>query len=132
MLIFPFYFHLSPSSNFYFWHSHLEHILASCLKYLVSTEALGNLQIQYISYCSGCKLGKFCILPFNRSVSSSSTLFDLVHYDAWGASPISIKGGSQYYVSFIEDYTCYCWVYLMKYRYDFLNIYNAFQADVKT
>ena len=31
-------------STFYLWHSHLEHVSASHLKYLVSIEALGNLQ----------------------------------------------------------------------------------------
>ena len=42
------------------------------------------------------------------------------------------KGGSQFYVSFMDDYTSYCWVYLMKHYFDFLSIYNAFQALVKT
>ena len=53
--------------------------------------------------------------------------------------------GSRYYVSFIDDYTYY-WiyyvsfidgytyygVYIMKYRFDFLSIYNIFQTHVKT
>ena len=42
------------------------------------------------------------------------------------------KGWSQFYVSFMDDYTRYCWVYLMKHCFDFLSIYNAFQALVKT
>ena len=126
-------FYLSPpSSSFYLGHPHLGHVSASHLKYLVSIGALRNLKTQHISDCSGCKLAKFVALPFNRSVSSSSAPFDLVHSNVWGPSPISIKGGSQYYVSFIEDYTCYCWVYLMKHGSDFLNIYNAFRAYVKT
>lgn len=39
-------------------HSHLKHILASRIKYLISTKALGNLQTQDIFYYNGCKLGK--------------------------------------------------------------------------
>ena len=98
----------------------------------MSLGALGNLQIQDISKCNGCKLAKFSTLPFNRSVSSSPIPFDLVHSNVWGPSPMSTKGGSWYYVSFIDDYNRYCWVYLMKLRYDFLNIYKAFQVYVKT
>ncbi|CAJ2637857.1 unnamed protein product [Trifolium pratense] len=120
------------SSNFYLWHSRLGHISASRLKYLVSTGALGKLQISDISDCCGCKLAKFSALPFNKSVSVSSEPFDLVHSDVWGPSPVLTKGGSKYYVSFIDDHTRYCWVYLMKNRSEFFSIYHMFRAMVKT
>jgi len=51
---------------------------------------------------------KFSILPFNRSISISSSPFDLIHLDIWGPSLIAIKGVSRYYVSFIDDHTRYC------------------------
>ena len=97
-----------------------------------SSGVLGNLHSHDISDCSGCKLGKFSALPFNNSTSTSFAPFDLIHSDVWGPAPISTKGGSRYYVSFIDDYTRYCWVYLMKRRSDFIDIYTEFQAYVKT
>lgn len=62
-------FSLSSSSS-YLWHYCLGPVLASRLKYLMSTGVLGNLQTQDISYYSGCKLEKkkFALF-FNRSVS---------------------------------------------------------------
>ena len=66
-------------SSFYLWHSHLSHVSSSCLKFLASTRALEKLQTHDISYCSVCKLAKFLALPFNRSVSASSSPFDLIH-----------------------------------------------------
>ena len=94
-------FHLSfSSSSFYLWHSHLGHVLFSRLRFLASTWALGNLKTYDISDCSGCKLAKFSALPFNRSISVSSSPFDLIRSDVWGPSPIATKGGSRYYVSF--------------------------------
>ncbi|CAJ2639186.1 unnamed protein product [Trifolium pratense] len=120
------------SSNFYLWHSRLGHVSASRLKYLASTGALGKLQISDISDCCGCKLAKFSALPFNKSASVSKQPFDLVHSDVWGPSPALTKGGSRYYVSFIDDYTRYCWVYLMKNRSEFFDIYHMFRAMVKT
>ena len=126
-------FRLSPSSSsFYLWHSRLGHVSSSRLKYLASTGALENLSTHDISTCSGCKLAKFSALPFNRSISYSLAPFDLVHSDVWGRCPIATKGGSHYYVSFIDDYTRYCWVYLMKNRSEFLGIYKSFRAFVKT
>lgn len=42
------------------------------------------------------------------------------------------KGGPRYYVSFIDEYTRYYWVYLMKNHSDFFDIYCMFGAMVKT
>jgi len=69
------------SSSFYLWHSRLGHVLSSRLRFLASTRALGNLKTCDISDCSGCKLAKFFALPFNKSISVSSSPFDLIHYD---------------------------------------------------
>jgi hypothetical protein len=117
------------SSSFYLWHSRLGHVSSSHLRFLAST---GDLKTCDISDCSGCKLAKFSALPFNRSISVSSSLFDLIHSDVWGPSPVATKGGSRYYVSFIDDHTHYCWVYLMKHRSEFFEIYATFQALIKT
>jgi hypothetical protein len=97
-----------------------------------STRALENLQTCDISYCSGCKLVKFSSLPFNRSISVSSSPFGLIHFDVWGPSSVATKGGSWYYVSFIHGHTRYYWVYLMKHCSEFFEIYTAFRALVKT
>ena len=124
-------FCLRPSSSsFYLWHSRLSHVSFSRMTFLGSTGALGKLQTHNVSYCSGCKLTKFSALPFNRSVSVSSSPFDLIHYDVWGPSPVPAKGGSRYYV--IDDHTCYCWVYLVKHHFEFFDIYKAFRALVNT
>ena len=126
-------FRRSPSSlRFYLWHSRLDHVFASRLRFLASKGVLGSLQSHDISDCSGCKLAKFSALPFNKSISFSSSPFDLVHSDVWGPSPVSTKVGARYYVSFIDDHTRYCWIYLMKHRSEFFDVYKAFRALVKT
>ena len=85
-------FRLSPSSSsFYLWHSRFGHVSFSRLKFLAFIGALGQLQTHDVFYCSGCKLEKFSALPFNRSVSVSSSPFDLIHSDVWGAFSRSHK-----------------------------------------
>jgi hypothetical protein len=126
-------FRLSLSfSSFYLWHSRLGHVSSSRLRFLASIGALENLKTCDISDCSGCKLEKISALPFNLSISFSSSPFDLIHSDVWGPSLVAIKEGSRYYVSFIDDHTRYCWVYLMKHRFEFFEIYAAFRALIKT
>jgi hypothetical protein len=67
------------SSSFYLWNSRLRHVLYSRLRFLASTGALENLKTCDISDYNGCKLIKFFILPFNRSIFVSSSPFDLIH-----------------------------------------------------
>ncbi|GJZ87264.1 uncharacterized mitochondrial protein-like protein [Tanacetum coccineum] len=51
----------------------------------------------------GCKLSKFSALPFSNSVYSSNAPFDLVHSDVWGPSPVSTKGCSSSFASFVAS-----------------------------
>nr|GEU43357.1 integrase, catalytic core [Tanacetum cinerariifolium] len=81
-----------------------------------SLGALEKFDTHDIFYCSGCKLAKFSTLSSSNSVSSSKAPFDLVHSDVWGPSVVSTKEGSRYYVLFIDDFTHYTLVYLMKRR----------------
>ena len=100
-------FCLSLFSSFYLWHSRLGYVSSSHLKFLAPTGALGKFQTHDKSDCSGCKLAKFSALPFNQSVSISSSPFDMIHSNVWGPSPVPIKGGSRYYVSFIVGFFFY-------------------------
>jgi histone deacetylase 1/2 len=85
-------FRLSPSSSsFYLWHFCLGHVSSFRLRFLASIRALKNLKTCDIFYCSGCKLAKIFVLPFNRSIFVSSSPFDLIHSDVWGPSPVAIK-----------------------------------------
>ena len=55
----------------------------------------------------------------------------MIHSNVWRPSCVPTKGGSRYYVSFINDHTHYYWVYLMKHCYEFFEIYKAFRALLK-
>jgi hypothetical protein len=51
----------------------------------------------------------------------SKAPLDLIHSDIWGPTPTSL-GRYSYYVSFIDDYSRYTWLYLLKKS----DIYQAF------
>lgn len=114
------------STSFSLWNSRLGYVSASRLKYLASTGALGNLKTSDFSDCCGCKLARFSAFPFNTNISVSNGYFDLIYYDVWGPSPVPTKDESRYYVSFLDNYTRYDWVYLMKNHYEFFDIYFMF------
>ena len=64
--------------------------------------------------CHPCQLAKFHALLFSNNISISHALFDLVHSDIWGPSPTPTMRGSHYFVIFVDDFSRYTWIYLIK------------------
>ena len=82
--------------------------------------------------CTSCQLGKQPALSFNNSESISNNVFELIHSNVWEPSPVASIGGSRYFVVFIDDYSCYNWIFPMKSRSEILPIYNNFAKMVET
>ena len=71
-------------------------------------------------------------MPFDNSESISNSIFELIHSDIWGSSPVACIGGSRYFVVFIDDYSHYIWIFPMKSHSKILPIYNNFAKMVET
>ena len=82
--------------------------------------------------CVSCQLGKQLALPFNTSESISTDIFDLIHSDVWGPSPVSSIGRSRYFVVFVDDYSHYSWIFHMKHHSELLQVYSNFAKMVET
>jgi len=82
--------------------------------------------------CLSCKLRKHHALPFEINEFNSTSLFDLIHSDVWGPAPHQSMGGAPYFVIFIDDHTCFTWIYLMKHRLELPKIYIMFARMILT
>ena len=85
-----------------------------------------------LSTCTGCRLAKHLPLPFSPSEHVSVASFDLVHSDVWGPAPSSSLGGFSYYICFVDDFSRYTWLYLMRSRSDVFSIYCQFTQMIHT
>ena len=58
--------------------------------------------------------------------------FDLIHSDIWGLALVLTKGGSQYFVIFVDDFSRYTWFYLLHHRSELVSIYQIFHKMIET
>jgi len=77
-------------------------------------------------------LAKHLGLPFHNSLSQTTSAFQLVHSDIWGPAQIPSRSGYLYFVSFVDDFTRFTWVYLIRKRSEIPTIYQTFTAMIHT
>ena len=76
--------------------------------------------------CTTCKLGKSKTLPFPLHVPSATKCFDLVHSDVWGVAPIVSHSQYKYFVTFIDDYSHFTWVYFLHAKSEVFDVFKKF------
>ena len=76
--------------------------------------------------CTTCKLGKSKTLPFPLHVPSATKCFDLVHSDVWGVAPIVSHSQYKYFVTFIDDYSRFTWVYFLHAKSEVFDVFKKF------
>jgi hypothetical protein len=118
-------------SSLALWHSRLGHASASRVQLLASKGLLGSVSSSSFD-CISCQLGKQPALPFNNSESHATASFDLIHYDVWGPSLVASMSGSRYFIIFVDDFSRYTWVFLMKSCSELLDIFRNFAKMVET
>ncbi|PKU85739.1 Retrovirus-related Pol polyprotein from transposon TNT 1-94 [Dendrobium catenatum] len=90
--------------------------------------------------CNTCNLAKSNQLPLNLSVSTTVSIFELIHSDVWGPSSCVSIQGYRYYISFIDDFSRFCWVFPLHQKSDvihkFIELYHwvrcQFNKSIKT
>jgi hypothetical protein len=65
-----------------------------------------------------------------QSLLVSQVPLELFHSDVWGSAPTSV-GRKNYYVSFVDDFSKYTWVYLIRHKLEVFSIFHSFQKLVE-
>ena len=112
------------------WHRRLGHpseeVLAAMLKkskVIVSADCSQSL-------CSSCISGKMTRQPFHVKQSRATFLFEKIHTDVWGPSPKLSVQGYRYYISFVDEYSRFLWIFPMNNKSQAFDIFVRFYAFV--
>jgi histone deacetylase 1/2 len=113
------------------WHSRLGHPSSPIVLRVVSRNKLPcSFESNKESVCDACQKAKSHQLPYAKSSSFSSHPLELIYSDVWGHAPESV-GGKKYYVSFIDDYSKFTWIYLLKFKSEVFEKFHEFQKLVE-
>lgn len=96
------------------------------LTHLLKQYFLGNNNSFSSSFdLATCRLGKNKTLPSPMHVSRASSSFEIMHADV-GASPIISHGQYRYFVTFIDDYDRFTWVYFLRSKAGMFSVFQRF------
>ena len=83
------------------------------------------------STCSACLSAKSKQLPFYSSQSQIKAPLELIFSDLWGPSPICSRTGNKYYISCLDAYSRYTWLFPISHKNDAYSIFIQFQKYVE-
>jgi hypothetical protein len=95
------------------WHYRLGHLSPSRLKILHANNPQISCDLFSLP-CTVCPLARNKRLPFPHSVTSSISIFDLIHCDIWEPYSVSSRAGHHYFLTIVDDYSHYTWIHFMK------------------
>ena len=82
--------------------------------------------------CIGCVVGKHPDPSYDKWKASRSTqVLGLAHSDLIGPLPTPSYGGSRYVLTFIDDFSRFCWVYFLKLKSEVFETLKVWKPLVK-
>ncbi|KAI9185245.1 hypothetical protein LWI28_005591 [Acer negundo] len=112
------------------WHNRLGHVSPPRLS-LIAKNFL-NFSVQSNNACPICPLAKQSRLPFSSSVVSSVKPFELIHCDIWGCYRHPSLSGAYYFLTIVDDYTRFTWIFLMRHKNEARSLLKRFFTYVLT
>ena len=91
---------------------------------------LGPLAKVNLPVCEPCMAGKAIRKPFGKAVRATSPL-ELVHSDICGPMNVRARHGGTYFITFIDDYSRYGYVYLISHKSEALDCFIRFIKEVE-
>jgi transposase InsO family protein len=113
------------------WLSRLGHPAFRVVAQIISKSGLPVTSNKSNFSCFACLSSKSKQLPFSLSSTQIQSSLELIYSDVWGNSPICSRNGNRYYISFLDAYSRYTWLFPMSHKNDALPIFINFQKYVE-
>jgi histone deacetylase 1/2 len=119
-------------SNFQLWHLRLGHAHNKAVQTVLQWCKIPFSNKTTIDPCVSCCLGKSHRLYAPLSNTMYTKPFEVIHADLWGPAPFVSHNGYNYYISFVDTYTKYTWIYFLVQKSDALKAFTQFLTYIQT
>ena len=113
------------------WNSRLGHpnkvVLNKILAQLNINVSLGT----QMNFCDACQYGKMHHASFPSTPLHTMTPFQIIHSDVWGLAPHLSLEGYRFYISFVDDYSRYTWIFPLCLNSEALTVFTYFSKMIE-
>ena len=120
--------HILESSNL--WHGRLGHVNYDTLRKLINLNHIPTFQIDAKHKCETCVEAKLTRSSF-QSIERDTEPLDLIHSDICDLKLVQTRGGNKYFITFVDDSTKYCYVYLLKSKGEAIEKFVLYKNEVE-
>ncbi|PRQ59012.1 putative RNA-directed DNA polymerase [Rosa chinensis] len=121
---------LFNNKSAYLWHRRLGHISKERLKTLIKNKILPELDFDDLIDCIECYKGKLTNSRKKTAVRSQK-LLELIHTDICGPFKHKTICGNSYFITFTDDCSRYCYIYLLSEKSQALQAFKIFRTEVE-
>ncbi|KAA0053505.1 ty1-copia retrotransposon protein [Cucumis melo var. makuwa] len=119
--------YLIESANL--WHGRLGHVNFASIRKLKDLRLINTSETHETGKCPVCIESKFHKKPFKPVEYKTTELLELIHSNLADFRTTTSRGGKNYYVSFVDDYSRFTKIYLIKTKNEAVTMFVKFKAE---
>lgn len=96
------------------WYARLGHVNCASIKRLRKLDLIPRIEDKEINQCEICVEAKFAKKSFKYVENRKTELLELIHTELTDFRSTMSRGGKSYYISFVDDFSRYTRIYLLK------------------
>ena len=112
------------------WHARLGHVTSGYIKKMQTLAHINNIDYSGLSKCQICATSKQTRKTCG-SVTRETTLLELIHSDLGDLKQTMTRGGKKFYVTFIDNYSKFTRVYLLRNKDEAFDMFLSYKAEVE-
>lgn len=112
-------------------HNRFGHPSKYVLQTIMKSLPLHSTDSQSLEFCDACQCGKLHQFHFPVTDIKSKYPLQLLYADLWGPTSVPSMDGYKYYISFVDDFTRYCWIFPLTLKSEALDTFKHFKLLVE-
>lgn len=122
---------VSQQKSLQLWHQRLGHPNNKYLKSVLNSFSIDVDPTDRFHSCNSCLCNKSHRLSFSTTTLQSTCPLQIIYSDLWGPAPILSVDNKSYYVLFVDQFTKYSWIFLLKHKNEVVTVFKNFQTLVE-